>query len=118
MPSSALGELRKRGGEAEGSKGWAENGREFWMGGCSIIEVYELTLVRALFPVVSLSFVVRLHEVSTPRFSTFQVIDYFVCRAFHPLLAGASEAEAARIGRFLAELLATVHRWKVLWVKE
>ena len=58
-------------------------------------------------------FIVRLHDISTPDFCTLQIVDFLICKSFHALLASASEAEAARIGRCLQDLLAAVYRWKV-----
>ncbi|GJP77194.1 hypothetical protein CLOP_g7622 [Closterium sp. NIES-67] len=57
-------------------------------------------------------FILRLHAAATPQFCTFQIIDAFVCKSFHPLLASSSEAEAGRLGRFVLEILQAIYRWK------
>ncbi|CAI5508079.1 unnamed protein product, partial [Closterium sp. Naga37s-1] len=53
-----------------------------------------------------------MHAAATPQFCTFQMVDAFVCKSFHPLLASSSEAEAGRLGRFVLEILQAIYRWK------
>ncbi|CAI5989953.1 unnamed protein product, partial [Closterium sp. NIES-65] len=57
-------------------------------------------------------FILRMHAAATPQFCTFQMVDAFVCKSFHPLLASSSEAEAGRLGRFVLEILQAIYRWK------